>query len=60
MQQVRPALALSIALPLALLAASGSAQTQPSTDSPYKVIKTAKVGGEGGSDYIHADIVGSK
>ncbi len=29
---------------------------QPSGDGPYKVIKTARVGGEGGSDYIYADV----
>lgn len=27
---------------------------------PYKVIKTAKVGGEGGTDYIWADVVGRR
>jgi hypothetical protein len=33
---------------------------EPSTDSPYKVVKTARVGGEGGTDYIYADIVGRR
>jgi DNA-binding beta-propeller fold protein YncE len=27
---------------------------------PYKVLKTAKVGGEGGTDYIHADTAGRR
>src|SRR4029079_12372202 len=27
---------------------------------PYKVLKTAKVGGEGGTDYIYADTVGRR
>src|ERR1043166_9542057 len=27
---------------------------QPATDGPYKVLMRAKVGGEGGTDYIHA------
>ena len=27
---------------------------------PYKVIKTARVGGEGGTDYIYADTVGRR
>src|SRR3954471_5941122 len=27
---------------------------QPGTDGPYKVLMRAKVGGEGGTDYIHA------
>ena len=33
---------------------------QPSTDSPYKVTKAARVGGEGGTDYIYADVVGRR
>src|SRR5256885_2623432 len=27
---------------------------------PYKVLRTAKVGGEGGTDYIYADTVGRR
>ena len=27
---------------------------------PYKVLKTARVGGEGGTDYIYADPVGRR
>jgi hypothetical protein len=30
------------------------------TDGPYKVLKTAKVGGEGGTDYIYADTAGRR
>src|SRR5207253_1859187 len=30
------------------------------TDGPYKVLKTARVGGEGGTDYIYADPVGRR
>ncbi|MEP6789051.1 MAG: hypothetical protein ABJB40_11510, partial [Acidobacteriota bacterium] len=30
------------------------------TDGPYKVLKTAKVGGEGGTDYIFADPAGRR
>jgi hypothetical protein len=37
----------------ALMAAAGFAQQS----GPYKVLKTNKVGGEGGWDYIHADSV---
>jgi DNA-binding beta-propeller fold protein YncE len=33
---------------------------QAGTDGPYKVLKTAKVGGEGGTDYIFADPVGRR
>jgi DNA-binding beta-propeller fold protein YncE len=36
------------------------AAQQPATDSPYKVIKSAKVGGEGGTDYIYADVAGRR
>ncbi len=33
---------------------------QAQTDGPYKVLKTAKVGGEGGTDYIFADPAGRR
>ncbi len=33
---------------------------QASTDGPYKVLKTAKVGGEGNTDYIYADTAGRR
>jgi hypothetical protein len=40
---------------VALLASMGMAQ--PASDSgPYKILKTAKVGGEGGFDYISSDV----
>ncbi|HVE34085.1 MAG TPA: hypothetical protein VNC18_11020 [Gemmatimonadaceae bacterium] len=39
---------------LVCLAAALGAQ-QPSTDAPYKVLMRAKVGGEGGTDYIYAN-----
>jgi len=35
--------------------ASASGAQQPSTTGPYKVLMRAKVGGEGGTDYIHAN-----
>ena len=44
---------------IACLASASDAQ-QPSTDSPYKVLQRAKVGGEGGTDYITADPVGRR
>ena len=43
---------LSAAL-VCLTAALGA--QQPSTDAPYKVLMRAKVGGEGGTDYIYAN-----
>ena len=44
---------------IVLAAAIGSAQ-QPPAGGPYKVLKTAKVGGEGGWDYIYADVAGRR
>ena len=46
--------ALLSALTAALAAAVPSAAVAQQTDGPYKVLKTAKVGGEGGWDYIYA------
>jgi sugar lactone lactonase YvrE len=44
---------------IALFTLAGLAQ-QAATDGPYKVLKTTKVGGEGGSDYIYAEVVGRR
>src|SRR6185295_19679014 len=41
-----------------LTVATTSAQ-QPTT-GPYKVLKTARVGGEGNWDYIYADVAGRR
>jgi hypothetical protein len=49
----RSAVLVSAAL-ISLLLAAGAQQAVPS--GPYKVLKTAKVGGEGGFDYIAADV----
>ena len=43
---------------IALSASIGFAQ-QAAT-GPYKVLKTAKVGGAGGFDYVYADVVGRR
>src|SRR6187397_322230 len=51
--------ALVLILMSALLAPAGFA-FQAGADGPYKVLKTAKVGGEGGTDYIFADTVGRR
>ncbi len=50
---------LSVAAGLAILATTGLAQ-QTATDGPYHVLKTARVGGEGGFDYVYADSDGRK
>src|ERR1700674_2889302 len=44
---------------IALFTSAGLA-FQAGTDGPYKVLKTAKVGGEGGTDYIYADTAGRR
>ena len=44
---------------IALLLCAGWAQQAP-TAQPYHVIKTAKVGGEGGFDYVYADVDGRR
>ena len=40
-------------------AANGFAQQNP-TDGAYKVVKTARVGGDGGFDYVYADTAGRR
>src|SRR5579872_4246689 len=52
-------LPLVLAAGIATLATLGLAQ-QPSTGGPYKVLKIAKVGGEGGFDYVNADVEGRR
>ncbi|HTL01657.1 MAG TPA: hypothetical protein VL243_05500 [Vicinamibacterales bacterium] len=53
-------LSLFVAFALACAVAVGVAQQPAMSDSPYKVLKTAKVGGEGGTDYIFADTAGRR
>jgi DNA-binding beta-propeller fold protein YncE len=48
---------LTIAIVFAL---ATSPAPQPSNDGPYKVLKTARVGGEGNWDYIYADAAGRR
>ncbi|SEF52339.1 hypothetical protein SAMN05421819_0297 [Bryocella elongata] len=52
---MRSATVLAAAL---LLACASSAVSQ--VDGPYKVLKSARVGGEGGWDYIYADAAGRR
>src|SRR5256885_1918083 len=44
---------------LTIFAASGLAQLTRA-EGPYRVLKTAKVGGEGGFDYVYADSDGRR
>jgi DNA-binding beta-propeller fold protein YncE len=46
-----------LALVMGIAAAATAVSAQ---DGPYKVLKTAKVGGEGGFDYVYADSDGRK
>ena len=50
---------LALTATLAIGAAVGFAQ-QAANSGPYKVVKTAKVGGLGGFDYIYADVAGRR
>src|SRR5882724_1128425 len=52
-------LALVVTAAFATLASMGLAQQTP-TAGPNKIIKTVKVGGEGGFDYIFADVKGRR
>jgi DNA-binding beta-propeller fold protein YncE len=51
--------ALLLLVMIALFTSVGVA-FQTGTDGPYKVLKTARVGGEGGTDYIYADPAGRR
>src|SRR5579863_3613107 len=51
---------LTALVAIALWAPAGLAQQAPSTTGPYTVLKTARVGGEGGWDYIYADAAGRR
>jgi len=42
------------------LAFQAGTASQPGAGGPYKVLRTAKVGGEGGTDYIYADTAGRR
>jgi len=50
---------LIFAAGIAMVAFIGLAQQAP-TAGPYKVLKTAKVGGDGGFDYVYADDAGRR
>jgi len=52
-------IASTLVLAIGLSVAITSAQ-QPSTTGPYKVLKSARVGGEGNWDYIYADVAGRR
>jgi DNA-binding beta-propeller fold protein YncE len=49
----------TVAAGIALFGAAAFAH-QPTAEGPYRVIRTAKVGGEGGFDYVYADSDGRR
>jgi hypothetical protein len=53
MRQFRPLAVFAIAIAIAAFTAFGQ---HAGTESPYKILKTAKAGGGGGFDYIFADV----
>src|SRR6476469_1260455 len=55
MHRTASILVLAIVVSVAITSAQ-----QPSTTGPYKVLKTARVGGEGNWDYIYADVAGRR
>jgi DNA-binding beta-propeller fold protein YncE len=48
-----------MAVALAVFAVAGLAQN-PTAEGPYRVLRTARVGGEGGFDYVYADSDGRR
>ena len=52
-------LGLALAMGVAIFATASAAQ-HDSSASAYKILKTAKVGGEGGFDYVYADSAGRR
>jgi hypothetical protein len=53
MRQIRPLAVFAIAIAISAFTVLAR---QAGTEGPYKILKTAKVGGEGGFDYISADV----
>ena len=54
------AICLGVMLATSMAAASLGLSENVASSGPYKVLKTAKVGGEGGYDYIFADVKGRR
>jgi len=50
---------LAVSIGIAALALAGLAQQTPGA-GPYKLVKTVKVGGAGGFDYVYADVDGRR
>src|SRR5580704_5568294 len=57
---MRPISLVVVLAAASMLLASVDLSQQAPTAGSYKVLKTAKVGGEGGYDYIFADVEGRR
>jgi len=57
---LRSIVSITLVAPALLAQQPAPTTNPPLSESPYKVTKTAKVGGEGGTDYIFADVVGRR
>jgi DNA-binding beta-propeller fold protein YncE len=53
-------LAVSVIVLAALWPAAGISQDAAPSSGPYKILKTARVGGDGGFDYIFANVAGRR
>jgi len=60
MRHLHSVVSIALLAPALLAQQPAPAPQPPFSTSPYKVTKTAKVGGEGGTDYIYADVEGRK
>jgi hypothetical protein len=56
---MRPISVVAVVVAMMMSASIGMAQ-HGAASGPYKVLKTAKVGGEGGFDYVSADVEGRR
>ena len=55
-----PRIAVILTSAIALTTGMLASPRQPASSGPYKILKTARVGGEGGWDYIYADVAGRR
>src|SRR5689334_8422821 len=53
-------LVISGVLGALLVLASSAVAQHPAAEGPYRVQRTARVGGEGGFDYVYADVDGRR
>ena len=51
---------LSVVVIIVVAACVAAGRAQPKSDGPYRILRTAKVGGAGGFDYVYADVAGRR